>query len=481
MSCEAKGHGMSGKKRITVDQGAWDQAQRAAARLRDVNRELPGMLDALHREQQESLDRVSARLGERQDSFDRSLAGLSQQTKRIEAAAGRRIRAQERELRATRDSIEQVRRDSRDAMEEQEQRIQERLARERLERAAETKALLDELAGIRRDQGRALTAARTLLADVGLLSKAIDQTLPHERYAPGQLAELGRRLDIAEDNVANGLGEAALAQAQELYLRLGELRAEIELRDQEWQAARLAASDAMTVLEQQIRVNTNPDAVYENGEKIDGVTLDVDFWSEGELAALSAEAAALAARIEDTGNPPSLSELRRIAERDVAALDEKLTAVVTTAAARQMASQIRVNLAELVTTALEETTGYTWAEGQAVFANSDERRAFYSKLRHPDNSEIVIEVAPEEDGDSCVLRILSYESGLPDEEERVRRAHAVADSLRESGLHIGRPTADQGEADPALTDFARLRRPIPARGAQQESRTADDTRGTGAR
>lgn len=481
MSCWTKGHStMSGKKRITVDQGAWDQAQRAAARLREVNRELPGMLDALRREQQETLDHVSARLGERQDAFDRAITGLSQQTKRIEAAASRRIRAQERELRATWDSVDQVRRDTRAALEEQGQRIQEGLARERQERVEETNALRDELAELRQDRGRALASARTLLADAAVLSEAIDQTLPHERYAPGKLTDLSRRRDMAEGNAADGLGEAALAQAQEVYLRLSELRAEVEIQDREWQAARIAAGEAMTVLEHQIRINSTPDAVDENGEKIDGVTLDVDFWSEGELTALKEEKATLAARIEDTENPPSAAELRRFAEQDAMALDERLTSIVTTAAARQMASQIRANLAELVTTVLEDTAGYTWEEGQAIYANSDERRAFYSKLRHPDDSEIVIEVAPDENGDSCVLRILSYESGLPDEEERVRRAHTVADSLRDHGIQIERPAADPGEADPALTDFARLRQPMPTR-AEQETRTTSETRGTGAR
>lgn len=470
---------MSGAKRITVDQAAWARAQRAASQLRTVNRELPGMLDALRREQQATLDRVSAQVRERQDAFDQEIAGLSEQTKRIEADAGRRIREQARELSQTRESVERIRRDSRAALEDQERRFQEGLARERQERTKETGILRDELARLRTDRGRAATAATALLNDSRLLSDAIDRTLPHERHAPGQLTELRRRLDIARDNVADGLGEAALAQAQELYLRLSELRAEVELRDTEWQAARLAAANAMTVLQQQIRVNTSPDAVDESGKKIDGVTLDVDFWSEGRLAELNEAAAALAARIEETDDPPPAAELRRIAEEEIPALDEKLTQAVTAAAARQMASQARVDLAERVTTLLEEDTGYTWEEGQAVYANSDERRAFYSKLRHLDDSEIVVEVAPDETGDSCVLRILSYESGLPDEEERVRRAHAIARSLREQGVPVGTPTADREEPDPALTDFATLRRPVPAQADRERRRTASDTRGTG--
>lgn len=472
---------MSGAKRITVDQAAWARAQRAAAQLRTVNREIPGMLEAVRREQQAKLDRVTAQLRERHDATERTLTGLSEQTKRIEAAANKRFRAQAQALRETRDSVERLRRDSRAALEDQERRFQEGLARERQERAAETKVLRDELADLRADRRRVATAAAGLLNDSSLLSDAIDQTLPHERYAPGQLSDLRRRLDIARGNVDSGLGEAALSQAQDLYLRLSELRAEVELRDAEWQQSRLAAGDALTVLEQQIQVNTRPDAIDENGEKIDGVTLDVDFWSEGELAELTEETAALAARIEDTNDPLPAEELRRITQEEIPALDEKLTQIVTTAQARQIASQARADLAERVTTLLEEDTGYTWEDGQALYANSDERRAFYSKLRHLDDSEIVIEVSPDETGDSCVLRILSYESGMPDEEERVRRAHAIAASLREQGLPVGAPAADGEEPDPALTDFAQLRQPVAAQPAGQQRRTVGDTRGTGAR
>jgi len=168
---------------------------------------------------------------------------------------------------------------------------------------------------------------------------------------------------------------------------------------------------------------------------------------------------ALSAAVADEDAPASVAELRRIAEERAPALDERLTEIVTKAHARLLASQVRVNVAELVVNALEESTGYTWADGQACYANGDQRRAFYSKLRHLDDSEIVVEVAPDETGESCVLRILSYEAGLPDDEERARRAHAVADSLRAHGLQAGLPATDGEQADPRLTDFDRLSQP----------------------
>jgi hypothetical protein len=457
---------MSGAKRVTVDQGAWQQAQQAAARLRAVNRELPGMIESLRREQEAAAERITTQVRARQDAFESQLAGLSDQTRRIEAETSRRIRARADQLRRqVRGALDAARQETRASLEEQEQRFQDELARERRDRIEETRGLRDELQATRQDRDRALASAASLAADSRQLRDAIERNLPHQRFAPGRLADLSRRLDVAEGNIAQGFGESALSQAQTIFMELDDLRAEVELRDQEWQVARVTAGSAVTVLQEQLRLNTSPDVIGEDGSPIEGATLDVDFWSEGELAELRAAAAALADRVAAEDDPPTLADLQQIVGKDIPELDARLTEAVACAQARLWASQVRANLAELVVTTLEETAGYSWEEGQAIYANGDQRRAFYSKLRHLDDSEIVVEVAPDEVGKSCVLRILSYDKGVPDEEERIRRAHAVVDSLRAQGLEVGVPTAEQEEPDPRLTDFDRLRQP--ARQARQ--------------
>jgi hypothetical protein len=446
---------MSGTKRITVDQQAWQDVQQKAARLRDLERELPAVVEAVRRAQQEQADRDRAEMQSRSDELNRSMAQMSDLARQLEEGTTRRIRAaSDLIMSEARASARKVRDETRQLLDEQEQRFEAELERERAERQQEFAGLRQDVAGLLNRGDRALAAATTQVADARVLHDAIAASLPHERYAPGRLAALGKRLAAAEANVAQGLGEAALAQVQDLHLNLGELRVDVELRDAEWRAAHLAAVSAVTALVEQIRYNS----VIQVSDDEAGVAgeLDVDFWSDGELAALKAEAEALAARVGSEQDPPSLAELRSVAERDAASLDQRLTDVVAKARTRQWASQIRVNLAEMVVDALEETTGYTW-QGDATYAGEDQRSAFYSKLRHPDDSEIVVEVSPDESGDSCVLRILSYESGVPDESDRVRRAHAIADSLRERGLQTGAPAADPTPPDPAMTNFDQLR------------------------
>ncbi len=454
---------MSGKKRITVDEDAWRETMRKANRLRDVERELPGMIAAVKQAQEEQAARDRAVLQARQDRLTKQLAGLSEQTRQIEASTTRRINAATTTImNEARAANRQLRAETRQLLDQQEQRFDAALSTERTERQREARALRQEIERDRAATARVLDAARAAVADARVLHDAIDSSLPHERFAPGTLARHTDRLAIAEASVGAGTGETALAQAQELYLSLGELRAEVELKDAEWRAAHLTALAAVTALAEQISYNSMITVTDE--ESGASAELDVDHWSDGELSAIKAAADELAARVNAEAEPPTLAELRDISEQSVAALNERLSVVVATARTRQWASQVRVNIAEMVVDVLEPITGYTW-DG-ATFAGGDQRDAFYSKLKHPDESEIVVEVAPDEDGKSCVLRVMSYETGNPDESQRVARVHAIANSMREQGLS-GTAAAETDEPDPALKDFTRLRQ-------RQAARTVPD-------
>jgi hypothetical protein len=455
--------------RMPVDRSTWQDARAAVTRLRDVNRDLPGINEALCSDQQRHLIRMAAEMQARQEAVDRSLAGLTEQTKELEAQAGRRLRAHAALLQ---DASRKLGEEGRRSLDEQEEQLRSELAQEREERERDFGELRDGLAGIRQDRERVLAVAGDLVADVRVLAEAIADNLPHKRFAPGRLAAVDRRLALVEGNLADGIGETALAQAQDLWLQLGDLRAEVEFRDQEWQLAQIGAVSATTVLLEQIRINSSLDVSDEQGKRIEGVTLDVDFWSEGELTELRDAVSALGGRLAAETHPPTLEELRTIINQDAPAFGERLTEIVSRAGARQFASQIRVNLAELVVETLEDATGYVWEEGQATYAGEDPRRAFYSKVRHLDDSEIVVEVAPDQDGECCELRILSYDAGIPDEEERASRAHVIAERLRDLGLRVGSPSAESDPPDPALADFDSLRQKVPEpRGAARQAQS----------
>jgi hypothetical protein len=451
---------VSGKKRITVDADAWRETMRRANRLRDVERELPGMIAAVKRAQEEQAAKDRADMQARQDKLSRQFAGLSEQARKLEASTTRRINAAAATImNEAREADKQRRVETRQLLDQQEQRFEAALSAERTERQREAGALRTEIELDRAGRARVLEMGQTQASDARVMHDAIAAILPHERFAAGQLARLTDRLALAEASAAAGTGEAALAQAQEVGLRLRELRTEVELRDAEWRAAHLSAIAAVTALAEQISYNSILTVTDDDSGA--SAELDVDYWSDEQLSAIKEEAEALESRVRNEADPPTIDELRDISERSVAALDGRLSDVVAAARTRQWASQVRVNMAEMVVNVLEPLTGYEF--DAATFAGDDQREAFYSKLRHPDESEIVIEVAPDEDGKSCVIRVMSYETGRVDESQRVARVHAVADSLREQGLG-GTPAADRGEPDPLLRDFGRLRQRQPAQG-----------------
>jgi hypothetical protein len=450
---------VSGKKRITVDEDAWRDAMSKANRLRDVERELPAMISAVQRAQEQQAARDRAVMQARQDELTRRLAGLSEQARKLEAATTRRINAATATImNEAREANKQLRGETRQLLDEQEQRFDNALNAERDQRQRELGTLRAEMERERTVKANVLDAARTAVADARVIRDAISASLPHERFAPGKLARLTDRLGVAEDSASSGIAETALAQAQELQLSLNELRAEVELRDAEWRAAHLTAVAAVTALAEQISYNSMITVTDE--ESGASAELDVDYWSDGKLSAIRKAADELSTAVRDETAPPSLAELRVISEESVAALDGRLTETVAAARTRQWASQVRVNMAEMVVDVLEPLTGYAF-DG-ATFVADDQREAFYAKLTHADESEIVVEVAPDEEGKSCVIRVLSYETGNTDESARVARVHAVAESLREHGLS-GTPAAEREEPDQALRDFGQLRQRQPAR------------------
>ncbi|QXJ22434.1 hypothetical protein AGRA3207_003430 [Actinomadura graeca] len=469
---------MSGAKRITVDSTAWREAQAAAARLRTVQRDVPRLVEAVRRQQREELDRVFGGMEGRQRRVEQVLTGLSDEAKRSELRTAKRLREQADRLRGQIGSaVEQVRG-------EQDERIRAAIERERADRRAEIQELGRELDGLRGDRERAASAAGRTLADARLMRDAIRAGLPHERFAPGRLDRLERRIATAESNLAAGLAAESLSLLQETFLDLAELRADLVLLDQEWQAARLAALDALTVVAERIRFSARLPAPDERGEPIDGLSFDVDHWSGGGLAALRADLEERTGEVGD-GSPLGTGELREIVRRDAPELERRLEETVARATAALLASQARVNVAEQVVDAVEHATGFAWTEN--AYAGDDQRAAFYSKLRHLNDNEIVIEVA-HEDGDeddgpgTLAVRILSYDRDTASEEELAERAREIATSLRERGLPVGEPTEEAPRPDPALTDFAALRtEAVRSEGGRSEGGRSEGGRSEGGR
>ncbi|MEV4362727.1 hypothetical protein [Nonomuraea sp. NPDC049625] len=426
---------MSGAKRITVDEAVWNEAQRAAGKLAEVHRELPGMLENIRRQSQADLDRLRTAVVRRQDQAEQALAALSEHTRQLESWTNTELRKQLDALQDVRDettrTAEQLRRE---------------IGRERSERQARLHQLSERIDELKGGRDRASEAARSIYQDAWLMHDVIEG-MPHERFAPGRLDRLHHRLTDASRMVHEQEPAYSLGTVQQLYHDLSELRADVQLLEFEWLHTQAEALAALHRAAEVARANaevTVPD--------LPGAMVDVDHWTDGGLSELRAEIDELTRRATGEHGPMDVAELRKIIRQVVPGYEARLDSLAERAGRRVVASQFRANTAEQVIDALTEQ-GFGFVE--ETYEGEDFRQAHYSKLRHHDDSEVVVEIAP--DGDTgMTIRILSYD----DERSQARRAQRARDltrALRQGGVPIGEATDTGAEPTPEERDFKRIR------------------------
>jgi hypothetical protein len=354
------------------------QRQGHQLRPRDLQRNAPQLVADLRRRTQADLAQVSRRLNSRQRAVERAMSALSDQARALEAETNRRLSEQAGQLESwLAETAGQLRGETNAALAERQRAWRAEMAAERARRREE----LSRLREVRHLQAHASAeAARVWLSDAVLLRDLIRDQLPHERYGSGQLAALTRRLAVAEENARQGRLQAALALAQQSYHDLSDLRVEIELQDREWTRLRTVAYEALLELDGLAAQNANQMIDVGAFGNEAAINLDVDYWSEGELRKLRSDLADLTAQVSDAKNPPPAERLRQVIDDQVPGLERLLTDVTQRALLRLVASQSRVNIADVVVQALDDIGGYQLADHG--YEGMDERRAFFAKLLH---------------------------------------------------------------------------------------------------
>lgn len=444
---------MSGRKRISVDESEWYRAQRKAQQLKEVLDTLPGLVEDIRSQTRADLDATFARVSERQQRSEAAVGRLSAQTRQLEADTTRRLQEQadaaHRELDAT---AGRLREETRQALAEQQAQTRRALAAERAERRAETVRLAADIDVMKVDRARAEETVRAWLSDARVMSGLIADAGLHERYAPGELDRLRARLDTAGQNLAQGRFDAALALTQETYHSLSELRVDTEQRELQRCSAQTAAVESLVRVERIIEGNLERPVLGPDGTELAGFTVDVAFWSEGELDALRRETADGLSRARDDGT--DVDTLNGLREQEAPRLERTFGDAVAQARMRQLASQIRVNLADAVAQTLGEMAYYDFVDGE--YQDADPRGTYYAKLQHDNGNEIVLDISQAAPGSGeCVVRVLSYDHDVTSEAELRGRAEAIRQALETDGHHASRPVSEPGAPDPALRDIDR--------------------------
>jgi hypothetical protein len=457
---------MSGKKEWSIIQSEWFR--------RRVRRPLADLLlqdigEAVRSEQEAALLRDVQVMREQQERSQRMLATLrfSEAAREQEEATSRALAGQISRLEERLGSEHGALRDDLLAtIAEQESAWREGLRQERRQR----QRLADNVGELMHDRAKARQAAESRLSDAQAERDLIAATLPHERYVPGALAALDRKLSEARKNFAEGHSEAALTEAGRIYHDLSDLRLELTLRHSEWLELRRQAADKLILVRELIRHSGRLSADSldaDGGDAAEGAQIDIDHWSDGQIRRLQDEVQQSLDQVtgEPTEDAPPLTidQLRNFADRRAPQLRQQVEDAVDLAQQRVLASQMRANIAELVAAALE--TGFAYEVSSGDYEAGDKRGAFSARLAHLSGGEVVVHVRPAgEHLTDSQLEVLSYDEDSP--QRRRERALAITRRLRDSNLPVPAPTesSDVGpRPEPAPSRFAA---PAPATAAE---------------
>ncbi|MBK1646704.1 hypothetical protein CKO25_19085 [Thiocapsa imhoffii] len=276
----------------------------------------------------------------------------------------------------------------------------------------------------------------------------------HEQFAPGELARLEQRLQLARSNISQGIYQSAIASGQEAFLQAHQLRERLELEELRWehlrQAAHESATAALLFLDEHslIRYQFDTDQALE---------VEVDYWTEGRWQSLRARLDPILAQSADPKVALNAEELTaRRAEADAMA-DEAL-ALVAMARNAAFSSIQRRDIQELMLERLERL-GYQHID--STYEAEDTRRAFHMKLRNGNGEEMVTIVEPI--GEDFANRVtFDFFDHSPNDQVREERLKLIREQIETEGeMSVGEMACEPAYAKTNGPDerrnFARVR------------------------
>lgn len=365
----------------------------------------------------------------------------------------RRLRERESRLRSLQsdlpERLESIRRQAQSEMEHRIGPIEDRIRQQE----RDTRDMKGQIAAIVAEARRKTEAARQFLADLARLLSETDE-LPHGRFAPGKLDAIRRQVEDAGRNYQGGMPEASISTAQKAYWDIADLREDVLKRQKEFILTyHTALQEARSLLEQ-ARANRRYQLELGQGTDKDVLALEVDHWTRGELSAYEDNIEALERQLVQGEDTLDTKETTRILA-DLEAMKPRLEDIVESAKENIIASQLRLNITELVVEALKKQ-GFTLED--AAYEGGDDRNPYIAKVKNIAGSEVVTVVSPVEgEAGKDSVSIHSYDETYVDEATLKQRADEIQTILSERGLAATEPLC-AGKAKPQYRDIQKAKK-----------------------
>ena len=449
---------MSGKKRIYVDERQWIDLQKKAKRLAKVDKELPRLTSQMRDALEAEIAKTHEVMGRRHGEIEEIAARMSAENRQLEERTTRRLRAHAATMR---DELERSVGQSQEKMmtlldrhvlawgerlnEEREARLRDR---------AELEQRLDERDERERNhQDR----ARRQIDDCYLLIERIDDTLPHQRFAPGRLHQLQSKVATAEREVSRdgGAEQAAFGVALLAFDELGHLRDQIQLESEAWAAARTVARTELIRLRATIDANAELAIPDDDGAETEE-HVDVDYWSFGGLGEIRSALDVLLAETR-ADSDATADRLREIVADDTPRLLDELKVIAEEASVRYLTSERRAELARSMVDRLGGPNGYRLADH--TYVGEDLRESLVARLEHRNGSELVLDIAPvAEDPARITIDLLQFDHEVTADEILVGRSRELRQALLDDGVRdVSEPEVQWEDPDQTRRDIEALR------------------------
>jgi hypothetical protein len=276
------------------------------------------------------------------------------------------------------------------------------------------------------------TAAQEWLETASQYLSALDELYDLDLRAPEEYAHLYAQIRQAEDNARQGFAEAAITNAQQVYLDASKLRMQLERRDQELAFYKNASQQQLQQLLALIEETEVCQAMDTSGQLLP-VQINIDYWTSGNLGRLREEVLSLwdwTERCEET----ELLQLKEWLVGRFPGIKARLDDLIFQARWEAISSQLRINIADIAVQALEEQ-GFDLVD--AGYSDQDQRGGYTARVLDYAGSQVQIYVEPlPGTGTGNELHIFSGDAEARTEHELVRRDGEISKALGAHGLIV---------------------------------------------
>lgn len=425
---------MSGHKRATVTIGQEEYSRLHAADMQQRFRRKKSVDTGERDRQLQEMNMVFDQMRARQDYYESLIADLDEEILQIEENTSQELLAYQTAFnQELMDRMDVVTEETNAILDTLMERFHEEIQRERTTLYQSLRNLNDQLDQWRREARTKQQIASQWMAQSTRIYRFVDEQFETERFAPGRMRAIKQKLALAQMNLDQGMPEACLQAAQQVFVELSDLRVELETRTLEWQNQFQITYGVAKELQKTILGNAQVPALDVAGNEIPYV-VDLDYWSSGAYKALLEEAKGLVQYLKVHQRALDVEKLQGIRNQELAALQNRLESIIYDSRLEAIQSQMRINIADLALQALENQ-GYRLE--QAGFAEEDLRGPFVAKLVNEDRTSIALRILPKQGRDlSSDLIVVSNDSAMRTAGELFARFQAIRSTLGQKGLTI---------------------------------------------